>query len=91
MAEKRAHLHSEKDNVAVALEDLKEGDSVRVQGKGITIRIREAVPFGHKFALEPIKPGGRVIKYGEVIGEATREIQQGEHVHIHNLRSLRYT
>ena len=75
------------DNVAVALEDLFPGDVVTVEGHNITIR--SAIKFGHKFALEETKVGNPIVKYGEVIGEATETIEPGDHVHIHNLRSLR--
>ncbi|MBQ8508991.1 MAG: altronate dehydratase [Clostridia bacterium] len=42
---------------------------------------------GHKFALRHIKKGEDIIKYGYPIGHATADIQAGEHVHTHNLRS----
>ena len=45
------------------------------------------VPAGHKIALCEIPQGGAVIKYGQVIGRATKPIRAGEWVHSHNLRS----
>ena len=93
MAEKKAHLHHPRDNVAVALDNLERGDVVVVE-KGETetrVEIGEAVPFGHKFALEAIERGGEVTKYGAFIGRATREIEVGEHVHVHNIKSEKYT
>lgn len=42
---------------------------------------------GHKHALCPIKKGESVIKYGEVIGIATSDIDKGEWVHSHNLKT----
>lgn len=45
------------------------------------------VPAGHKYALVDIPCGGLVIKYGEIIGRATRNIKAGEWVHTHNVRS----
>ena len=47
----------------------------------------DTIPAGHKFALVPISKGEFVIKYGEIIGRATRDIAPGEWVHTHNLRS----
>ncbi len=93
MAEKKAHLHHPRDNVAVALDNLVKGDVVAVEKGGTETRveIREAVPFGHKFALEAIERGGEVTKYGAFIGRATREIEVGEHVHVHNIKSEKYT
>ena len=42
---------------------------------------------GHKYALFPIKKGENVIKYGSPIGHATEDIEVGEHVHTHNLKT----
>jgi altronate dehydratase len=76
------------DNVAVALEPSKQGDTALLPDGG-TIPIRGNIPFAHKIATMPIKCGGPVIKYGAIIGEATCDIQPGDHAHIHNIRSLR--
>jgi hypothetical protein len=40
-------------------------------------------------ALREIAAGEKVIKYGASIGVATGDIHPGEHVHTHNLRSVR--
>ncbi len=45
------------------------------------------VPVGHKYALFPIKKGEFVVKYGEVIGRAKEDIEEGAWVHSHNLES----
>jgi altronate dehydratase small subunit len=59
-------------------------------GEGrVTILVTEKIPFGHKFALRLIKKGEKITKYGETIGLATKEIQTGQHVHVHNLESRR--
>ena len=47
----------------------------------------EEIPSGHKMALVDIKKGDFVIKYGNVIGRATKDIKKGEWVHSHNLKS----
>ena len=47
------------------------------------------IPYGHKIAVQGIDKGSRIIKYGECIGAASRAIQQGEYVHIHNMEALR--
>ena len=78
---------NERDSVAVAVVDLAAGMQVDVDG--VAVIIRQAVPAGHKFALTDIPLGGHVIKYGEVIGRATQAIRTGDHVHLHNLESLR--
>jgi altronate dehydratase large subunit len=84
---KLLRLH-ENDNVAVALVDLLVGATVAYDD-GLSLALRDAVPFGHKVALAAIAPGERVVKYGETIGLATQAIAPGDHVHMHNLVSTR--
>ena len=81
---------SDRDNVATAISDLSIGEKVLVEdGKKMEITLLAAVQFGHKFAVRPIKKGDDIIKYGETIGRATVDIAKGEHVHVHNIESLR--
>lgn len=81
---------NEKDMVAVALADLEPGTALTFEAmNGHHVVVRERIPFGHKVALVPIARGEHVIKYGASIGVATRDILPGEHVHIHNLQSIR--
>ncbi len=82
---------NEKDNVATALADLNKGDSLSINfgDKAFAICLKNPIPFGHKFSLVDIEKGLPIIKYGEVIGEATTHISAGEHVHIHNVVSTR--
>ena len=75
------------DSVALALEPLEVGDSAKFSS--IQVRIAEPIEFGHKFAARGIKKGENILKHGEVIGRATRDIKAGEHVHVHNIESLR--
>lgn len=42
---------------------------------------------GHKYALRPIQDGEMILKYGNPIGHAIRDIAEGEHVHSHNMRT----
>ena len=70
-----------KDNVGVAARDLKSGESL----PGIQLSIREPILFGHKVAVGDIGKGEKVLKYGQVIGVASRPVCAGEHVHTHNL------
>jgi hypothetical protein len=82
-------LHAE-DDVAVALRDLPAGPARVKAGDTIeTLALQAPVPLGHKAARRAIAPGEHVKKYGAVIGEATAAIAAGEHLHVHNLRSLR--
>ena len=78
---------SERDNVATALQALEAGRSLEVSGT--TIVVNEAIPSGHKIALNAIRSGEAVIKYGSPIGLATADIAAGAHVHTHNVASTR--
>jgi arabinonate dehydratase len=73
------------DNVAVAARTLPAGASVEFDGA--TLEVRQRVGLGHKLALLPIRAGEAVLKYGQVIGFAARDIEPGEHVHVHNVRA----
>ena len=42
---------------------------------------------GHKYALRKISSGENIIKYGFPIGHATCDIEIGEHVHTHNVKT----
>lgn len=70
-----------RDNVAVALIDLTAGESVGPRGP----ILRQAIARGHKVALDPVEAGHPVFRYGQTIGQATRNISAGDHVHVHNL------
>ena len=43
------------------------------------------IPFGHKICLKTVNKGDPVIKYDQIIGFASKNINPGEHVHSHNL------
>ena len=78
------------DNVATALCPLAPGET-RLLGDAAQSAIEAVtdVPVGHKIALRDIPSGGTVLKYGESIGIATKDIQRGDYVHVHNLDSAR--
>ena len=56
-------------------------------GKDVPSGIRSfsKLQLGHKIAIGDIGEGDRIIKYGETIGYASRMIEPGEHVHVHNM------
>ena len=72
-----------KDNVAVALSAIQEGQPLEI-GE-YRIMARREIPLGHKVALRDIPEGGEVVKYGEAIGRAKVLIRAGEYIHIHNV------
>ena len=73
------------DNVAVALENIAEGELVTVEGFSVTAT--QNIARGHKIALKKIAEGTPVVKYGNEIAIATRDIEVGEWVHTHNVRT----
>ena len=77
------------DNVATAIRDVSEGETVTVDvsDDAVTIDVLEDISFGHKLALEDIPEGETVYKYGLSIGDASQDIQAGEWVHAHNVES----
>lgn len=79
-------LHAE-DNVAMALSDFTKGSAIEVGNTRITFV--DDIAYGHKFAVKRIAAEAPVIKFAETIGVAKRNIDVGEHVHVHNIRSLR--
>jgi altronate dehydratase small subunit len=78
------------DNVATSITSIEAGSLVTVKDGSVKrVKVSQSIPYGHKFALIRIKKGESVIKYGAVIGRTTKEIREGEHVHIHNVESMR--
>lgn len=75
------------DNVATALRALDPGETVEIDEARVTVASH--VPFGHKVALRAIATNEPVLKYGETIGLAARDIAPGDHVHTHNVESQR--
>ena len=79
------------DNVATAIRDIPAGKAatVGIEDESVSVTVSKDISFGHKFALHPIRSGEEILKYGTVIGRATRDIRPGEHVHVHNVESTR--
>lgn len=73
------------DDVAVALENIKRGETLTFGSLSVTAM--EDIDRGHKIALRDIKKGENVVKYGFPIGHAYCDIRAGEWVHSHNLKT----
>lgn len=90
---KRTLMMNEKDNVATALENLGAGTltSVILPSQELLKEVTtlQAIPSGHKLAIIAIKKGDNVMKYGEIIGKASQNIELGDYVHVHNVTSNR--
>ena len=76
---------NQNDNVAVALRPLNKGEVLQAAETAVTLM--EDIPQGHKFALREIKSGEEVVKYGFRIGFAKEDIQPGQWVHVHNVKT----
>ena len=69
------------DNIAICLADIDAGTVIDQEKLTIT----QKIPRGHKVASRSVKKGEGIIKYGERMGHATKDISVGEHVHTHNV------
>lgn len=76
---------NQEDNVAVALRPIAKGETLEIAGEQVTAL--EDIPQGHKVALRPVKAGEEVVKYGFRIGYAKEDIQTGQWIHVHNLKT----
>ena len=88
-------VHDPRDNVGVVVvEGLEAGAEmiciVTHDNSDFRLVARQAVPIGHKVALRDLKTGDTVIKYGQDIGRIVADVGQGEHVHVHNLKTKRW-
>ena len=73
-------LHPQ-DSVAIALQDLEMGTALPDHG----LKLVTPVKRGHKFALADFAAGDKLLRYGQIIGQALEPIAAGAHVHTHNL------
>jgi (2R)-sulfolactate sulfo-lyase subunit alpha len=88
-------VHSPKDNVGViVVEGLKAGTDmlgvITETDKMLSVKARHDIPIGHKVALQPLKKGDTVYKYGEDIGRMVADAGVGEQVHVQNLKTKRW-
>ena len=81
-------IHS-RDDVATVIAELREGDrAIFFKNEEITqIPVVGTIPQYHKLAVRDIHKEEPIRKYGEIMGQATRDIAQGSHVHDHNVDS----
>ena len=88
-------IHDEKDNVGVVVIDkiipnqdcncwiMENDSSVKIQSKN-------EIPLGHKIALQDLKAGDTILKYGHDIGKVVTSIKKGEHGHGHNVKTKKW-
>jgi altronate dehydratase small subunit len=73
------------DNVAVALQTLRAGETIALGG--IEVQVDRDIAVGHKLAARAIAQGETILKYNCPIGVATQPIPAGAYVHTHNVAS----
>jgi (2R)-sulfolactate sulfo-lyase subunit alpha len=88
-------VHDKKDTVGVVVvEGLKAGTDmlcvVTADNSDFRLTAKHDIPIGHKVALDEIKTGDTIWKYGQDIGKAVANISKGEHVHVQNVKTKRW-
>jgi altronate hydrolase len=73
-----------RDNVLIALSDLKQNETVEFAGKQYPLLSN--VPAKHKFATEDLPPDSSVIMYGVLVGKTFQPVRKGELLTVSNLR-----
>ena len=69
---------NENDNIIVAVDGLMPG------ADALGVAVQDRVPKGHKMASRKIEKGEPILKFGQIIGFASEDIEPGRHVHTHN-------
>jgi (2R)-sulfolactate sulfo-lyase subunit alpha len=90
----KALAHNQGDDVAVAVAPISEGEEILVlyvddEGKQV-VRVRADVPYGHKIALQPLAAGDPVLEYSTQVAVARTNIEEGDYVHTHNIKTARW-
>ena len=82
-------LHvNDKDTCVTVTAPVEPGDEVSFieAGEKKTIIAKDKIPIYHKIATKDHAEGELIYKYGYKIAIATKPIEIGQHVHIHNVR-----
>lgn len=79
------------DNVVTVVNSVKKGETVKYTDNGEIKEVlaQDDIPIYHKIAVEDIKEDEDVVKYGENIGRASKNIKKGSHVHVQNVKAHR--
>jgi (2R)-sulfolactate sulfo-lyase subunit alpha len=87
-------VHKPEDSVGVAITDIDAGEKIIgiVQDNNSKIELLSvnAIHLGHKIAIKPIPLNAKITIFGWPCGYATQAISLGEHVHVHNIKSMRW-
>tara|TARA_A100001011_G_C13917673_1_gene677758 strand:- start:236 stop:523 length:288 start_codon:yes stop_codon:yes gene_type:complete len=88
-------IHDEKDNVGVVVIEQIHPDQkcscwIMENDSSTNIQSIDKIKLGHKIAMVDLKEGDTIIKYGHDIGKVIKPIKQGEHVHVHNVKTKKW-
>ena len=88
-------VHDKTDLVGVVVVETVEPNTdmtgwVMETDETIIVTALDAIPIGHKVALQDIGNGETILKYGHSIGKAVADIGKGHHVHVHNLKTTKW-
>ncbi len=72
-----------RDNVLIALTDLKQGQTVEYSGDAYSLV--SSIPAKHKFAMRELAVGSDVFMYGVLVGKASKPVKRGELLTVGNL------
>jgi hypothetical protein len=73
------------DNILVLARSFNAGEEIQI-GEVVFV-LKTPLGLGHKIAAKKIAAGEKILKYGAPIGSAIVDIEPGEHVHLHNMKS----
>lgn len=73
------------DSIVVCLQAIPAGTLLEIDGKSITLL--QDTPAGHKVAINDMKEGEDIIKYGYPIGHALKDLKAGEWINEDNLKT----
>ena len=90
----KALAHKRGDDVAVAVAEIAAGEEIVVvylddDGEQ-RLRAQADVPYGHKVALQQLAAGAPVTEYATQVAVARTNIEPGEYVHTHNVKTARW-
>ncbi|MCJ7932905.1 MAG: altronate dehydratase family protein [Chryseobacterium sp.] len=75
---------NQKDNVLVALQDIKDGEEVLFEGQ--KYKVLERIPAKHKFFMQDLPQGSDVLMYGVLVGKTQLEVKKGERMSVENTK-----
>ncbi len=95
MAKTDIIIHDKKDNVGViVIEKVTKGQDcdcwIMEDDSSSKVKSESEIPLGHKIALQDLKEGDTIIKYGHDIGKVVKSIKKGDHVHVHNVKTKKW-